>query len=141
VHTQKLLSVPRQPGNHPLREALYYFDPKTGKVGYSDAYSEGLQGGKAVTVPISVNGTRLANVVFFGMGHTHGDYSDLSGNVVPQKNDCCDSDHFSRGSPSDMSFMHAGGPNGSWNYFTLGTPSGKLFQWTPESGVEPLVNK
>jgi len=31
-----------------------------------------------------------------------------------------------------------GSGKGTYNYFTVGTPSGKFLKWTPEHGVQPL---
>lgn len=119
----------------------YYSDSVTGKIGYTDPYATGLIGGPHVALPLTVNGAPVPDALYFGMGHTHGNYSDRYGNVVSKSRDYWDSDNFSRGYPSDMSFMRAGGPNGTWNFFTLGTPSGRLWQWTPWNGQEPLVNQ
>jgi hypothetical protein len=107
--------------------------------GYSDPYNMGLHGGANLKLPFTINGAAAQNgLVLFGMGHTHGAYSDQFGHKVPKGRDYWNSDHFSTGAVSDMSFMHAGGPNGTWNFFTLGTPSGNIWEWTPQGGVQPL---
>ncbi|MBK7729644.1 MAG: DUF4329 domain-containing protein [Gammaproteobacteria bacterium] len=118
---------------------VYYQDTGTDRFGYTDPYAVGLSGGAHVSLPISVNGSRLLNASVFGMGHTHGNYSDAAGQVVSKSKDIFNSDRFSRGRGSDMWFMSKGGANGEWNYFTLGTPSGRLWQWTPEYGQQPLT--
>jgi hypothetical protein len=74
----------------------YYQDSGTGKYGYTDPYQVGLSGGRNVALPMSVNGDSLSNASTFGMGHTHGNYSDAAGNVVSKARDVFDSDKFSR---------------------------------------------
>ena len=108
--------------------------------GYSDPYNMGPHGGAGLTLPITINGAaEPTNYMLFGMGHTHGNYSNQEGHPTSKANDYWDSDHFSIGANSDMLFMHAGGPpNGGWNFFTVGTPSGNILEWTPQGGVQPL---
>jgi hypothetical protein len=113
----------------------YYQDPTTKLYGYGTISVTGPHGGD---YDISF----IEGQIRIGMGHTHADYATSDGRPTTKWNDYWDSDHFSsndsNGERSDMSFMYKGGPDGTWHFFTVGTPSGHDLQWTPKGGVEPL---
>lgn len=124
----------------------YYQDPATGKYGYSDPYWQGPAGGQKVRLKLSVDGKPLAASWTIGMGHTHGDYSRrVSGQVqrTDKAHDGFNSDQFSSpgsaGGPADWPFMRRGGNQGNWNFFTLGTPSGRFRMYSPQTGEMGMV--
>jgi hypothetical protein len=111
----------------------YYQDPNTGLYGYTDPYNFGPVGGKG-PVATAVNGAAFHPSGLMGWGHTHGDYSDSNSHRTPQIKDYWDSDNFSA---ADRDFSRGGGGYG-WGFFTVGTPSGRVLQWTPQNGPSVL---
>ena len=106
----------------------YYFDNKTGKIGYTDPVPIGKTGGSNLDIPPLVGGKLFdpTTITELGLGHTHGDYVARRGPNGPvqraTRRDDPTSDHFSRGGPeTDLGAAQRGLPN---RIYTLGTPSG-----------------
>ena len=120
----------------------YYFDNKTGKIGYTDPVDAGMVGGRP-RIPFQSNGQPFApeGVTEFGLGHNHGAYSkmDRNGKIVRWPSPVPVQDDFSKsqtpGGPSDMKTMQEGPDN---YVYTLGTPDGKVWTWTKYGGKRRL---
>ena len=106
---------------------LIYQDPTTGNFGYTMA-TFGPTGGSLTSAPIPAGTTEA------GFYHTHGDYSQPGpgGTVVRTSdptNDGYNSDHFSG---TDINTANS---RGTTAY--LGTPSGQMERYDPNSGPPP----
>jgi len=120
----------------------YYYDNRTGKIGYTDPVPNGVpggRGGRGPSAPPTSNGIPIdrSTVTPLGPGHNHGDYSvmDAKGNIVRSPRPVPVQDDFSRGDPSDMKTMQEGPDN---RVYTLGTPDGKVWMWTKYGGKQRL---
>jgi hypothetical protein len=117
----------------------YYFDNKTGKIGYTDPVDAGIVGGAGVQRPPLSNGQPFAEegVTTLGFGHNHGDYTALKNGQYQRSNRSVAGvqDNFSQGPNSDMNTMRTGPDN---HVYTLGTPSGRVRIWTKYRGNQFL---
>jgi RHS repeat-associated protein len=110
-----------------------------GKYGYTQPTIGGLDG-----VTLNPDTVPTGSFTVVGDYHTHGNYSDKQGNVVPKSQDSYDADHFS---PTDTQGNDKNWvkdrdekvlPKADWNAGYLGTPSGGIYRYSP--GIAPPGN-
>ena len=110
-----------------------------GKYGYTQPVIGGLDG-----VKLQRSLVPTGSFIVVGDYHTHGNYSDTQGNIVPASQDSYDANHFS---PTDKSANDKNWtadrdakvlPKADWNAGYLGTPSGDFYRYNP--GIIPPLD-
>ena len=92
-----------------------------------------------------INGNRVVTTKsLFGFGHTHGDYHNDLGHRTPKRLDVNNADEFSQppfGSHKlyDVGYMKMRYAKDGWTFFTLGTPSGHVLQWSPQDRTTRIL--
>ena len=114
-------------------------DVTTGKFGFTGP-GQGTLNGYDIDVAIREVEEMGANFSYLGDFHTHGDYSDLSGNRTDKEHDRWHSDTFSTldliSSEEDIKLADEESRPATFTSY-LGTPSGNFVSYNPKDKVDP----